>query len=85
VPSRVLGPPADAGTARDVLSEHPIVTAAMGWRIMAFVVLIFLGVTVTFLLDGHPVYGALWAVATAGWTFFTYKLYRRHNAYAQSL
>lgn len=51
----------------------------MGWRIMAFCVLVFFGLAATFLLDGKTVYAALWALVTIGWSFFTVKLYRRHN------
>lgn len=66
------------------LAEHPVVTTAMGWRIMAFIVLVFFGLTITFLMDAKFVYGALWAVVTAGWGFFTVKLYRRHNEFVNS-
>lgn len=46
---------------------------------MAFCVLLFFGLTATFLLDGKAVYGVLWAIVTVGWGFFTMKLYRRHT------
>jgi len=68
-----------------VLAEHPIVTTAMGWRIMAFCVLVFFGLAATFFLDGKTVYALLWVLVTAGWGFFTVKLYRRHIAWVNDV
>ena len=73
------------GAADQGLGAHAVVTSNMGWRIMAFVVLLFLGLTVTFLTDGHVVYGVLWLLVTAAWGFFAFKLYRRHTQYVDSL
>jgi hypothetical protein len=48
-------------------------------------VLVAFGLCFTFLLDGKTLFGALWAVVTAGWAFFAVKLYRRHEEYVRSL
>jgi hypothetical protein len=40
--------------------------------------MVAVGLCITFLLDGHAVFGALWALVATGWGTFTYRLWRLH-------
>jgi hypothetical protein len=42
------------------------------------------GLCITFFLDGHTVFGALWVVITVAWGFFTNQLRLRHLAWDRS-
>ena len=42
-----------------------VVMSSWGWRIMAVAVLVALGLSITFIFDGHTVIGALWVVIAA--------------------
>lgn len=57
------------------------VMSPWGWRILAVFTLVALGLCLTFFLDGHAVYGALWVIVAAGWATFTYRLWRSHLAW----
>ncbi len=60
------------------------VASSWGWRIMAVVTMVALGLCITFFLDGHTVFGALWVVITVAWAFFTNKLRLLHLAWDRS-
>ena len=60
------------------------VASPWGWRIMAVVTMVALGLCITFFLDGHTVFGAVWVVITVAWGFFTNQLRLRHLAWARS-
>jgi hypothetical protein len=66
-------------------AEPPLLGLAVmsnwGWRIMAVFAMIALGLSITFLTDGHTVIGAFWVFITAAWSFFTIKLWRMHLAW----
>lgn len=55
--------------------------SSWGWRIMAVAVMVALGLSITFLLDGHTLIGAFWVFISAAWGFFTIKLWRMHLAW----
>ncbi len=60
------------------------VASPWGWRIMAVVTLVAIGLCITFFLDGHTVFGFLWVVIAVAWSFFTNQLRLRHLAFARS-
>jgi len=60
------------------------VASPWGWRIMAVVTMVAAGLCITFFLDGHATFGALWVVVTAAWGFFTNKLRLLHLDWARS-
>lgn len=60
------------------------VASPWGWRIMAVVTMVALGLCITFFLDGHTVFGFLWVVITVAWGFFANQLRLRHLAWARS-
>jgi hypothetical protein len=49
-----------------------------GWRILAVATMVALGLCLTFLLDGRAAFAATWAVVSAAWGGFTWKLWRTH-------
>jgi hypothetical protein len=83
--STALPAVASSGRAVNQASEPPplgiVVMSSWGWRIMAVAVLVALGLSITFLLDGHTVIGAFWVFIAAAWGFFTIKLWRMHLAW----
>jgi hypothetical protein len=58
-----------------------VVMSNWGWRILAVFAMVAFGLCLTFSLDGHTVFGALWLFITASWGWFTYKLRLRHLAW----
>jgi hypothetical protein len=60
------------------------VASPWGWRIMAVVTLVAVGLCITFFLDGHTVFGFLWVVIAVAWGFFTNQLRLRHLDFARS-
>jgi hypothetical protein len=60
------------------------VASPWGWRIMAVVTLVAVGLCITFFLDGHTVFAFLWVVISVAWGYFTNQLRLRHLAFARS-
>jgi hypothetical protein len=74
--------PADAPVELPALGMA--VASSWGWRIMAVFTMVAFGLCITFFLDGHTVFGALWVVITVAWGFFTNQLRLRHLAWDRS-
>ncbi len=66
--------PGHAGGPVDMPALGMAVMSPWGWRILAVVTMVAAGLCITFFLDGHTVFGAVWVVITAAWGFFTNKL-----------
>ena len=58
-----------------------VVMSTWGWRILAVFAMVAFGLCITFFLDGHTIFGALWLFIAASWGWFTYKLRLRHLAW----
>lgn len=80
--SSALQPTAVAPRQAGGKAEPPVlgivVMSSWGWRIMAVAVMVAIGLSVTFLLDGHTAIGGLWVFIALAWGFFTYRLWRMH-------
>jgi hypothetical protein len=70
-----------AGRRPDVPALGIAVMSPWGWRILAVFAMVALGLCVTFFLDGHTVFGALWIVIAVGWGGFSFRLWRMHLAW----
>lgn len=58
-----------------------MVMSPWGWRILTMATLVALGICITFFLDGHTAFGALWVIVVVGWAGFSFKLWRMHLAW----
>jgi hypothetical protein len=70
-----------AGSKAELPALGIIVMSPWGWRILTVFTLVALGLCVTFFLDGHTVFGALWIAIAAAWGFFSHRLWRMHLAW----
>jgi hypothetical protein len=67
-----------AGDRPDVPALGIAVMSQWGWRILAVFAMVAFGLCITFFLDGHTVFGALWVVVALGWGGFSFRLWRLH-------
>ncbi len=70
-----------AGRQREVPALGIAVMSPWGWRILTVFTMLAVGLSVTFFLDGHTVFGGLWVAIAAGWGGFSYRLRRLHLAW----
>jgi hypothetical protein len=70
-----------AGTKAELPALGIAVMSPWGWRILTVFTMVALGLCVTFFLDGHTVFGAVWVVIAGGWGVFSYRLWRMHLAW----
>ena len=74
----------DPGQGAGGPSEPPALPAFFvsrwGWRTLAVLSMVALGLCITFFGDGHSGYGVVWAIITLGWGALTLMLWRRHLA-----
>jgi hypothetical protein len=80
--SSVTAPAATSSRSAGRRADEPalgiVVMSPWGWRILAVFTMVALGLCITFFLDGHTVFGALWVVVAVGWGFFAHRLWRLH-------
>jgi hypothetical protein len=72
----VKPPPRDAQQELPLLGG--VVMSPWGWRILAVFALVAVGLCLTFFLDGHTAFGALWLFVAVAWAGFAWKLWRMH-------
>ena len=73
--------PGPAGRRTDLPALGIVVMSSWGWRILAVATMMAVGLCVTFFLDGHSAFGALWAFVAVAWGLFTFRLWRMHLAW----
>jgi hypothetical protein len=80
-PRLPAAPSSPSAGRRDMPALGIAVMSPWGWRILTVFTMLAVGLSITFFLDGHTVFGMLWVVVAAGWGGFAYKLRRLHLAW----